>query len=93
MNPNPKTNTCIHIPIGPSGEGVTLDPRLTLVAMSGYKQHHYSGDKMGRGGAYSGGGRGEYYKQKYGGGRGRRGNQGNATQGGPMITRSSKVII
>ncbi len=34
MNPNPNTNRCIHIPIGPSGEGVTLDPRLTLVATS-----------------------------------------------------------
>ncbi len=51
---------------------------------------------MGRGGAYSGGGRGEYYKQKYGGGRGRRGEQGgNAPpkQGGPILTRCSNVII
>ncbi len=63
------------------------------MAMSGYNHHHYSGAKAERGGAYRGGGRGEYYKQKYGGGRGRRGDQGNATQGEPTSTRSGRVII
>ncbi len=99
MNPNRGTAAFIYlyIDIRPAGEGITLDQRLISVVMSSYNHHHRSVGRMGRGGAYSGGGRGEYFKQKYSGGRGRRGDQGGDAappkQGEPMSTRCTNVII